>query len=363
MLGTVFYACMTLILLASLPVWRKIYRRYSQKQPIIEPRPQVASPIGLIDVIVLLTGWLTSQLIAGGLFMFASGVDPSELASVNGSQMVLLMLLAGLGQLIAVALGMVYLLARYSSAAVLGWYPSFIRTDLKLACLGFLLIAPVIMVLQLLLSLLVEYKHPALDAMVEDANVFTVISVWFAAVIAAPIAEEVVFRGWIQNWLQRVSFRHGKFGLMLAGGWPNQSDPDWDSGIEIVEAVLKAESDSNAPYVPTGPSNDNPYEATDMLRFQEANDARNRTGEANVPSLDPVTGWAAIVIASLLFAVMHLGQGLAPIPLFGFSLLLGYLYQRTGSLLPSIGLHMINNGYSVFWLTMQILTGEAGDLP
>ena len=69
------------------------------------------------------------------------------------------------------------------------------------------------------------------------------------------------------------------------------------------------------------------------------------------------------MITSALFAVMHLGQGLAPIPLFVFSLLLGYLYQRTGSLLPCIGLHMINNGYSVFWLTMQILTGEAGDLP
>ena len=369
MLGTVFNACMTLILFASFPIWRKIYRRYSQRQPILEPRPQVASPIGLVDVFVLLAGWLTSQIIAGGLFMSASGVEPTELELVSGSQMVLLMLLAGLAQLIAVAMGMAYLIIRYSNATVVGWYPNFIRADLKLAFLGFLLVAPLAMVLQLLLSLLVEYKHPALDAMVEDASVFTVIAVWFAAVIAAPIAEEVVFRGWIQNWLQRVSFRPGKFNLTLAGGWRNKPDPDWDAGIEIVEAVLKSESDPDVSNVPTSLTvpaelnNDNPYVATDVDLFQENHDARNQAPEADIPSLNPVAGWAAIVITSALFAVMHLGQGLAPIPLFVFSLLLGYLYQRTGSLLPCIGLHMINNGYSVFWLTMQILTGEAGDLP
>src|SRR5690606_35129689 len=52
----------------------------------------------------------------------------------------------------------------------------------------------------------------------------------------------------------------------------------------------------------------------------------------------PTAVWP-IVITSLVFAVMHWGQGLAPIPLFFLSLGLGYLYRQTGSLVPSIVVH------------------------
>ena len=51
-----------------------------------------------------------------------------------------------------------------------------------------------------------------------------------------------------------------------------------------------------------------------------------------------------VVLTSLLFATMHLGQGAAPIPLFFLSLGLGFLYQRTGRLVPVIVVHMMLNG-------------------
>lgn len=50
-----------------------------------------------------------------------------------------------------------------------------------------------------------------------------------------------------------------------------------------------------------------------------------------------------IVVTSLIFAAMHLGQGAAPIPLFFLSLGLGFLYQRTGRLVPVILVHMLLN--------------------
>ena len=107
----------------------------------------------------------------------------------------------------------------------------------------------------------------------------------------------------------------------------------------------------------------NPYAATSYAPLEETRTSAKQIPQAIVPAYNSIQSWAAIVLTSLLFALMHLGQGLAPIPLFGMSILLGYLYQRTGSLLPCIGLHMLNNGYSVFWLTMQILAGETADLP
>ena len=226
MVGIAFYACMALIFLASVPIWRSIYSRHQQNEPFLESRPQLASPMGLIDLIVLLSIWLTSQILAVNIFSQISGVEIGALESVGGSQMMVLMLIAGITQTIAVVLGMAILVLRYKDSRVAGWYQDFVRIDLKLAFAGFLLAAPVVLVLQALLSLLVEYKHPAMDAMVEDANAFTVVAVWLAAVVAAPIGEEVVFRGWIQNWLQRLSFRPGAFASAIIGGRHNPSDSE-----------------------------------------------------------------------------------------------------------------------------------------
>lgn len=50
----------------------------------------------------------------------------------------------------------------------------------------------------------------------------------------------------------------------------------------------------------------------------------------------------ALVISSLLFALVHLSPATLP-PLFVMGLLLGYLYERTDSIWPSIILHALNN--------------------
>lgn len=65
-------------------------------------------------------------------------------------------------------------------------------------------------------------------------------------------------------------------------------------------------------------------------------------------------GWnhGAIVFTSLFFAVMHWGHGMAPVPLFFFSLGLGWLYQRTHRLLPSIVVHFCLNACSLMLLPL-----------
>ena len=52
--------------------------------------------------------------------------------------------------------------------------------------------------------------------------------------------------------------------------------------------------------------------------------------------------WTVILLPALLFAVMHLNP-MGMLQIFFLALLLGYLRWATGSLWPSVGLHICNN--------------------
>jgi membrane protease YdiL (CAAX protease family) len=58
------------------------------------------------------------------------------------------------------------------------------------------------------------------------------------------------------------------------------------------------------------------------------------------------------VLTSLLFALVHLGQGPAPISLFFLALGIAYLYRQTGSIWPGIIVHFTLNALST---TMAIV--------
>jgi membrane protease YdiL (CAAX protease family) len=61
------------------------------------------------------------------------------------------------------------------------------------------------------------------------------------------------------------------------------------------------------------------------------------------------------VISAAIFALLHIGHGADWIPLFPFALGLGYLYYRTGRLLPSVTVHILLNGTSMLllWLSLK----------
>jgi membrane protease YdiL (CAAX protease family) len=64
-----------------------------------------------------------------------------------------------------------------------------------------------------------------------------------------------------------------------------------------------------------------------------------------------------IFVASGVFAIMHLGQGAAPIPLFFLAVGLGFLYRSSGRLTPVIVVHMLLNGTT---LLVEFLRVNAG---
>ena len=65
-------------------------------------------------------------------------------------------------------------------------------------------------------------------------------------------------------------------------------------------------------------------------------------------------GWLPILISGTLFGLAHLGHGVSPLPLVLFGIVLGYLYQRTHRLLPSITAHALFNAYSMTMLWLQL---------
>ena len=76
----------------------------------------------------------------------------------------------------------------------------------------------------------------------------------------------------------------------------------------------------------------------------------SRWNKNNGDHLTQLKWWLPIVISSVFFVLVH--EGLARIPLFFFSLALGCVYRKTGSILPAILLHFMLNAFSMFRITI-----------
>ena len=57
--------------------------------------------------------------------------------------------------------------------------------------------------------------------------------------------------------------------------------------------------------------------------------------------------WFSIIVTALLFSLMH-GNLYQAIPTFFMALVMGYVADRSGTVLPTILIHMLNNGFALF---------------
>src|SRR5262249_28766190 len=71
------------------------------------------------------------------------------------------------------------------------------------------------------------------------------------------------------------------------------------------------------------------------------------------------SGLAGIAVTSVIFAAMHGPQWPAPIALFVLSFVIGYVYQRTGSLIAAICMHATFNGFSTLLLLGFLLVPQS----
>lgn len=299
-------------------------------------RPPWGPAAGLLALLMTLMG------IANAVAMRVGEVPSGEFSpnqfAANQFQMSLLQI----GFAVAIVAALV--LAAGASLRDLGWPESIAQagSDVRLGI--WIALASMVPLYALQLAamwvLRIPPGHPLLDQMASTPNAWVFAAVMFAAVVAAPLFEEVVFRLLLQGGLERWEDEHVAWPLSYLRRQPRLDLAAHESAVEITEeghciatgGELIADAPTPEGHTPVAPG-----------------------GLGVVPGLGH--GWAPILASSFVFAVAHLGNGPSPIALFVFALFLGYAYQRTNRLLPSMVAHMVLNLISV---TVMILSAGGG---
>ncbi|TWT56125.1 CPBP family intramembrane glutamic endopeptidase [Allorhodopirellula solitaria] len=230
------------------------------------------------------------------------------------------------------------------------------RGDLSLGFRAAWLILPPTMLLMGLVSILQKYTHPVLEALkpagpdsAPDLTVFA--ALFFTTAIITPLVEEFWFRGLLQGGLQRLADMavdsQRQWNRLTASRSSSDTEFSPDASNDVVDH-------------PNALATDDPYASPRDLAQNESVAQNHLTARELERDQDTRSDWTPtavwpILVTSVIFAVMHWGQGLAPIPLFFLSLGLGYLYRQTGSLVPSIVVHFTLNGFTMCVTLLQIL--------
>lgn len=174
-----------------------------------------------------------------------------------------------------------------------------------------------------------ETEHPLIEQLRDNHSLGIYFVSFLLAVLAAPLSEEVFFRLLFQGWLER--WEDTQIGYV---GLSRFAPPDQEifSG-EWNGVGVQSPQEQALPMPTTEPVSPPPHGVC-----------------ARLPH-----GWVPILTSGTLFGLAHLGQGVAPVPLVLFGIILGYVYQRTHRIVPSIVAHALFNAYSMLmvWLLFQ----------
>lgn len=201
---------------------------------------------------------------------------------------------------LAMMIGAVLILGYRAGPSDLGLPTSWqqLRGDMRTGATAFLAVLLPVYSIQLTLTLLLEPSqgHPLIEELQVRHSFGMMIGAAAAAVAAAPLLEETTFRLVFQGWLERTEDR-----------------------------LL-------------GLSEDAPWNADGVL-----------------PGL--IRGWAPILISGVVFSAAHWGHGVAPVSLLPLGWTLGYLYQRTHRLAPSVVCHALFNALSLVMVGLALMGG------
>lgn len=132
-------------------------------------------------------------------------------------------------------------------------------------------------------------QHDLQKMLMEGGGTRVLLLAFVVAVVFAPLAEEILFRGIFQGWLERLGrYRIGTEGVEREG----VASDDVFSAIETRSSLFSA---------------------------------------------------MALCVPALIFAAAHAKVWPSPIPLFFMALVLGMLYRRTGGLIAPIAMHATFN--------------------
>ncbi|TWU39920.1 CAAX amino terminal protease self- immunity [Novipirellula aureliae] len=184
--------------------------------------------------------------------------------------------------------------------------------DFQLGLKWSLMLIPVVLMISSAIAFLVPYHHPILESLAGANSVLLFAVLFVGTAIVTPVVEEFLFR------------------VMLQGGLQRMADSDvvvMRTDDTLIQNKTLPEEHASDPL--------NPYQPAEEISLQ------------STPSGWKPSSFWPIVAASFVFAMMHWGQGAAPIPLFFLSLGLGFLYRQTGRITGPVIVHIMLNSFTL----------------
>ena len=232
-----------------------------------------------------------------------------------------------------------------------GWSDTKWWPDFWLGCKAASVLIPVVLILQYSMISLTgwESKHPLIESLRQAPMTKMYIVSFIAAVVVAPIVEEWAFRVLLQGWLEKVATRQFSWEQLLLGN--SSTEQAIASTIDSNEKSFRSTAEgptviSNVPQQETAHT-----EAMTSYDPGEPTRQQRLLGESGRPF------WP-IVVSAALFAGVHISHGPDFVPLFFFSLGLGYLYRQTHRIVPSMTVHLLLNLFSMLNLGVYLWLGE-----
>jgi membrane protease YdiL (CAAX protease family) len=288
----------------------------------LEPRRPV--PWGLLDIVLVVMAYILISMIGVVALRELTGIRNVAVGELEAHEITAVqwMSLAVWVLTIVFSMGLVTVRAG-SNVEDLGIRLHRWPYDLRLGVLGFFALAAPVYGLQALLIRFFPTQHPMIDLLEAQHDNYTFFVVGITVAVVAPITEEILLRVLVQGWLEKV------VATIAPAAFPAPATPE-----------LPEESQKPGPDLQP----ENPYAPSQVTVLAPPDDGVDYRAVRAIP----------IVASALIFALLHVGQGPAPIPLFLLALGLGYLYQRTHRLWPSLVVHFLLNSTSLAMLWVQL---------
>jgi len=322
--------------------------------PLVRWSPRRPVPWALVDLVgtlaIYIIGILALRVLLGELGWLPDEADETKLTLADKELLVWANMGASLG-LLAVALPLIALRTG-TTWRDFGFSARDLWSDLKLGLAGFVMLAPPVYAIQgVLVYFWKPSKHPLMEMFKESPDTSFFVVLFVAAAVIAPIFEELVFRVLLQGFLEKLfSFRGSapEFVFEVVLGIRVRAMPD-----PLLSPPAAEGSPLEVLFIPDSPSpNSNPY-APSVIVLDQVVPAELADDSQQGPRCGP-PAWLPIGISSVIFALMHYSHGPDWVPLILLAVGMGFLYQRTHRVVPSLVVHALLNSLSMFGLWLSI---------
>jgi membrane protease YdiL (CAAX protease family) len=318
--------------------------------PLIPWSPRRPVPWAIVDLVgalaLYIAGIVSIRLVLDLLGWVPGSADEDKLSLDDKALLVGVNIVLSLG-LLAAALPLIALRTG-AKPFDFGFARRELWSDLKLGLTGFVMLAPPVYAIQgVLVYFWQPSKHPLMEMFKEspDASFFAVLFV--AAAVVAPIFEELVFRVLLQGFLEKAFSHRSPLSDLVAGSSGQNPGPGSLPPADPAAAEAGIVYFAN----PQGPDT-NPYFPSAIV--SESGTPVQLVSESEQPMLRGVASWLPIGITSIVFALLHFSHGPDWVALTLLAAGMGYLYQRTHRVVPSLIVHALLNGLSMFGLWLQV---------